>query len=129
MTNFLTLKNEGPPEKMAKQLCCGVTSEKNRQGLLDKAVWIRARQSEELIFTKIGDPESSDKVFVEYLPIEVAWSPIEGRNYMHVNCLWVSGSHEGQGSGKKLLQRVFDDARVLRMNGITALTTPKKAHT
>ena len=126
MAELLRLNDEGPVKELAKQLCCGVSSAKNRQGLLEKASWIRARQGEGLIFTKIGEPNSSDKVFVEYLPVEAAWVPIKAANYLHINCLWVSGSHAEKGSGKRLLQRVLDDGCTMHMRGVTAITTPKK---
>lgn len=127
MAELLKLNEQGPVEELTKQLCCGVSSTKNRQGLHEKAAWIRARQGEGLIFTKIGDPNSSDKVFVEYLPVEAAWAPIHAKSYLHINCLWVSGSHVKKGSGRQLLQRVFDDGRTMRMHGVTAITTPKKS--
>ena len=72
MAELLKLNDQGPVEELAKQLCCGVSSAKNSPGLHEKAVWIRARQGNGLIFTKIGDAHSSDKVFVEYLPVEAA---------------------------------------------------------
>lgn len=32
------------------------------------------------------------KCFIEYIPAECAWNPIEAPGYMYINCLWVSGS-------------------------------------
>ncbi len=124
MTRPLTPTGKGSPGKLSKRFCRAPRGSESR---LDKVLWIRARQGEVLVYTKIGDPASRDKVFVEYLPVEVAWAPIEARNYMHINCLWTSGFLEGQGSGEKMLQRVFDDTRLLGMSGVTAITTSQKS--
>lgn len=37
------------------------------------------------------------KCFIEYIPAEKAWNPIEAEDYMYIDCLWVSGSLKGHG--------------------------------
>ena len=35
--------------------------------------------------------------FIEYIPAENAWVPINADGYMYIDCLWVSGSFKGKG--------------------------------
>ncbi len=37
------------------------------------------------------------KCFIEYIPAENAWVPIEAAGWLYINCLWVSGSLKGHG--------------------------------
>ena len=40
------------------------------------------------------------------IPAEYAWNPIDAEGYMHINCLWVSGSLKGHGYANDLLQEM-----------------------
>lgn len=53
-----------------------------------------------LVFKRIN---ARGKVFVEYIPAENAWSPIEADGYLFINCFWVSGQFKGQGYANRLL--------------------------
>ena len=43
------------------------------------------------------------KCFIEYIPAEYAWVPIQAEGYLYINCLWVSGSMKGHGYSNDLL--------------------------
>ena len=43
--------------------------------------------------------------------MKTAWVPINGKNYMHIYCLWVAGSFKGKGIGKELLEYAIKDAK------------------
>lgn len=32
------------------------------------------------------------KCFIEYIPAKNAWIPLDAKNFMYIDCLWVSGS-------------------------------------
>lgn len=49
--------------------------------------------------------------FVEYAPLETAWVPVLGENYLYLYCLWVQGAPKGQGYGRALMERCIADAR------------------
>ena len=66
------------------------------------------------------------KVFIEYIPAEHAWIPILAEQYMHINCLWVSGKYKGQGYSDQLLNQCIDDAKKAGKSGFTALSSAKK---
>ena len=61
-----------------------------------------------LVFRKLN---VRGKVFIEYIPAEHAWIPILAEQYMHINCLWVSGKYKGQGYSDQLLNQCIDDAK------------------
>lgn len=66
------------------------------------------------------------KVFIEYLPAQHAWAPIEAPNYMYINCLWVSGKYKNQHHARRLLERCIEDAQAQGMDGIVHIVGKKK---
>lgn len=59
------------------------------------------------VFRKLDDQE---KVFIEYAPLETAWVPVEGDNYLYLYCLWVAGAYKGKGYGRALMEHCLADA-------------------
>ena len=49
--------------------------------------------------------------FIEYIPAENAWVPIDADGYIYINCLWVSGSMKGHGYSNDLLNECIRDAK------------------
>ena len=66
------------------------------------------------------------KCFIEYIPAENAWCPIEANGYMNVNCFWVSGAFKGHGYANDLLNACINDAKAQGKHGITVISSPKK---
>ena len=66
------------------------------------------------------------KVFIEYAPLEKAWVPVTGDNYIYIYCLWVSGSYKGKGYGQALLTSCIEDARSQNKAGICIISSKKK---
>ena len=75
------------------------------------------------VFRKLN---ARGKIFIEYEPIETAWAPVNGHNYMYIYCLWVAGSFKGKGIGRELLESAIEDAKAKKMNGICTIVTQKK---
>lgn len=65
----------------SEHICCAISSNKDPQ-VLSKKQWLRDRLEEGLVFLK-GDIRG--KCFIEYIPAEYAWMPIEAAGYMHIN--------------------------------------------
>ena len=76
------------------------------------------------MFRKLNE---KGKVFIEYAPLETAWVPIVGDNYIHIYCLWVSGSFKGKGHGKALLEYCIEDAKRQGKSGISVISSKKKS--
>lgn len=106
----------------SEHICCAISSNKDPQ-VLTKKQWLRDRLEEGLVFLK-GDIRG--KCFIEYIPAEYAWVPIEAVGYMHINCFWVSGACKGQGYSNDLLAACIEDARNRGMQGLTVISSHKK---
>lgn len=100
-------------------LCCALGDKKHAGGVAKKRAWLKARFAEGLVFRKL---DVRGKVFIEYMPIEHAWRPIAGQDWLVIHCLWVSGKYQGQGHAKALLDSCITDARAQGKAGITVLT-------
>ena len=76
-------------ENLEKEhICCAISNNKDIQ-VSSKKAWLADRFDEGLVFLKSVE---RGKCFIEYIPAECAWNPIEAPGYMYINCLWVSGS-------------------------------------
>lgn len=106
-----------------EHICCALDSKTSNVGVAAKKEWLSARLNDGLRFKKAN---VRGKVFIEYIPAENAWMPIEADNCMHINCHWVSGSHKGKGYGKALLEECEQEARQLGKSGVTVVVGSKK---
>jgi hypothetical protein len=97
-------------------------SQKNCEGYQRKLKWLEARFAEGLRI-KMLNPSQGGRGFIEYIPGEHAWRPVEASGYMFVHCLWVVGKSEGKGYASLLLQECLADAQRLRMNGVAMVTS------
>lgn len=106
-----------------EHLCCAIADKKHQCGVEAKKNWLRKRILEGHVFRKLN---TRGKVFIEYSPLETAWVPINGANYIYIYCLWVSGSFKGKGYAKSLLEYCIDDAIKKEKSGICILSSKKK---
>jgi hypothetical protein len=81
--NIITVTNENLDKE---HICCAISNNKDCQVAAKKA-WLAERFADGLVFKK-GDVRG--KCFIEYIPAEMAWCPIEADGYMYINCFWVS---------------------------------------
>lgn len=103
-----------------EHICCAMT---DREGEQRKKAWMKEQFKNGLTFYKLHE---RGKVFIEYLPAEYAWLPIQAEGYMHINCLWVAGKYAGQGIANTLLQQCIQDAKQEGKYGLTILSSKKK---
>lgn len=118
--DIITLNNQNLKEE---HLCCAIDSKSTNSGVTAKKAWLTDRINEGLKFKKLN---ARGKVFIEYIPAEIGWMPIEAKGYMLINCHWVSGSYKGKGYGSELLKECENEAKSLRMKGIVVVTANKK---
>ena len=77
-TEFIDLS----PENLAQeQLCCIVRTKKPHPGVEAKRCWLASRLQEGHVFRKLP---GNGCAFVEYAPLETAWVPVEGENYLYI---------------------------------------------
>lgn len=104
-----------------EHICCAMSDKKCENGVKLKKQWLTERFEEGLRFKKLN---VKHKVFIEYLPAEYAWCPIEAPDYLFINCFWVAGSYKGKGHGSRLLQECIEEAK--GKNGLVAVTSKTK---
>jgi predicted GNAT family acetyltransferase len=104
-------------------LCCAIADKKHQDGVTYKRTWLAERITEGHVFRKLDE---KGKVFIEYAPLETAWTPIVGDNYIYIYCLWVSGSFKGKGYAKALMEYCIADAKAKGKSGVCILSSNKK---
>lgn len=118
--SFITLT----PENLAQEhLCCIIRSKKPHPGVEAKRRWLAERIPEGHVFRKL---DVNGTVFIEYAPLETAWVPVVGDNYLYIYCLWVLGEFRGKGYARALMQSCIDDARAQGRSGICMLGAEKQ---
>ena len=106
-----------------EHICCIIRSQKKHPGIEAKKQWLADRFKEGHVFRKL---HAKATVFIEYAPLETAWVPIIGENYIYLYCLWVSGAAKGEGYGKALMEYCLADAREKGKSGICMLGAKKQ---
>ncbi len=105
-----------------EHICCAISSNKDIQ-VSSKKAWLKDRLEEGLVFLK---SKERGKCFIEYIPAEYAWVPIEALEYMYINCLWVSGSFKGHGYANDLLGHCIEDSKAKGKTGLCILSSARK---
>lgn len=106
-----------------EHICCCISEKKGENCVASKKAWLRDRLQEGLVFNKL---DVRGKVFIEYIPAEYAWAPIEADGYMYIDCLWVSGQYKGKGYGDSLLEQCIEDSKDKGKLGLVCISSRKK---
>ena len=107
----------------AEHLCCIIRSKKPHPGVEAKRQWLAGRFAEGHVFRKLNEKAT---VFIEYAPLETAWVPVIGDNYVYIYCLWVSGGCKGKGYGRALMEYCLADAKEKGKSGVCMLGAKKQ---
>ncbi len=105
-----------------EHICCAISNNNDIQ-VSSKKNWLRERFEDGLVFLK---SKERGKCFIEYIPAENAWNPIEAKGYMYIDCLWVAGSFKGNGYSSDLLNACIEDSKSKGKNGLCILSSAKK---
>ena len=97
-----------------EHICCAMSGKQS----LAKKEWLKQRFEEGLVFYRSAE---RGKCFIEYIPSENAWVPIDAAGWLYINCLWVSGSLKGHGYSSELLEECLRDAKAQGKNGVCIL--------
>ena len=110
-------------ENLEKEhICCAITNNKDVQ-VLSKKSWLEQRFDESLVFLK---SKERGKCFIEYIPAEYAWNPIDAEEYMYIDCFWVACSFKGHGYANELLNYCIEDSKQKGKKGLCILSCAKK---
>jgi hypothetical protein len=105
-----------------EHICCAISNNSDVQ-VASKKAWLLDRFDEGLVFLKSTE---RGKCFIEYLPAEAAWNPIDAEGYTYIDCLWVSGSFKGHGYSNDLLNECIRDSKAQGRKGLCILSSAKK---
>jgi len=119
---FITLSKENIEKE---HICCGFSDKKCKESYELKKEWLKKEFDNGYIFRRLDERA---KVFIEYVPAEKAWIPIDAPNYLMINCFWVSGQYKGKGYAKALLQSAIDDAKQRNKDGLVTVVGTAKFH-
>lgn len=106
----------------SEHICCAISNNKDVQ-VASKKAWLADRFDEGLVFLKSVE---RGKCFIEYIPAEFAWNPIDADGYVYIDCLWVSGSFKGHGYSNDLIGECVRDSREKGKLGLCILSSAKK---
>ena len=107
----------------SEHICCAITDKKGETCVSSKKAWLKERFKDGLVFQKL---DARGKVFIEYIPAEKAWCPIDAPGYLHINCFWVSGQYKGKGYASRLLETCVEDAKAKGCSGLTVVASENK---
>ncbi len=105
-----------------EHICCAISNNNDVQ-VASKKAWLAERFNDGLVFLKSAE---RGKCFIEYIPAEKAWNPIDADGYMYIDCLWVSGSFKGHGYSNDLLGACIADSKSKGKKGLCILSSAKK---
>ena len=105
-----------------EHICCAISNNNDVQ-VSSKKKWLSDCFDDGLIFMKSTE---RGKCFIEYIPAENAWNPIDAEGYMYIDCLWVSGALKGHGYSNDLLHECIYDSKQKGKKGLCILSSDKK---
>lgn len=98
-----------------EHICCAMSNNQSRA----KKEWMKNRFDDGLVFYRSVE---RGKCFIEYIPAENAWVPIDAEGYFYIDCLWVAGAMQGHGYADDLLAEAVRDAKANGRKGLCILS-------
>jgi len=97
-------------------------SKTRSEGYQRKLKWLNDRFDEGLKI-KMLDLKQGGRGFIEYIPGEFAWRPVNAKGYTFIHCIWVAGKSRGKGYATLLLNECVKDAKKTGMKGVAVVTS------
>jgi GNAT superfamily N-acetyltransferase len=117
-----TLEKVGPGNLAPCGIGC-ITNPKHL-GHDPKVEWLQERFAEGLRFLLFRDGKGKPLAFLEYVPGEYAWRPVDAKGWLFVHCLWVySAGQKVGGLGSRLIQACVEEARQVGVRGVAAMVS------
>jgi L-amino acid N-acyltransferase YncA len=102
---------------------CGYRNPK-QEGYRRKTEWLKKRFHEGMRVKVLHAPDEGDVGFVEYIPGEYTWRPIEAAGYLTIHCIMIfRRKHKASGYGSLLLEQCLRDAKKMKANGVAVVTS------
>ena len=118
----LTITDVTPANVLKETLFC--IADPSKPGFENKRQWFVQRYEEGLRLKILKDAEGKRMAFIEYIPAEFAWRPVEAPGLMFIHCMFVYANQDkGKGNGSLLLHDCAKDAMARKMRGIAVMTS------
>jgi len=95
-------------------------SKKQTEGYKRKMEWLKARFAEGMKIKMLKLPERG---FIEYIPGEYAWRPVNANGYIFIHCIWIVEKSKGKGYASLLLDECIKDAKKSGKHGVAIVTS------
>jgi len=105
---------------------CGIGCITNpkHEGHRPKVEWLQERFGHGLRFLLFRDPNGRPLAFLEYVPGEYAWRPVDAKGWLFVHCLWVYARGQTVGGlGSRLIRACTEEARQGGARGVAAIVS------
>jgi len=110
------------PENVAQETFFCARDPKSRS-FQAKNEWFKERFKEGMKIKIMKDNENQI-AFIEYIPAEYAWRPVEADNYMFIHCMFTySNAEKGKGYGSELICVCEEEAKQSGKRGVAVMTS------
>lgn len=117
-----TLEQVGPENLSDCGIGC-LINPKN-PGYQPKVQWLKKRFAEGLRFLLFRDEKGKPLAFLEYVPGQYVWRPVDAKGWLFVHCLWVYAKGQKVGGlGSRLIQACVEEARRAGAKGVAAMVS------
>jgi len=120
--NDVTLVKVGP-ENLSE---CGIGCIRDpaNLGFGRKVKWLRKRFAEGLRILLFRDEREKPLAFLEYVPGEFAWRPVDAQGWLFIHCLWVfSAGQQIGGLSGRLIRACVEEAERAGSTGVAAMVS------
>ena len=98
--------------------------DKLKPGFQCKREWFVQRYDEGLRMNILKGADGKMIGFIEYLPIEYAWRPINGKNLLFIHCMYIyPNKNKNRGFGSLLIGMAENHARENGMSGLCTVSS------
>lgn len=111
------------PENVAETGVYCIKSKKD-PGYAAKVNWFKNKLNEGLKMIIAEDEKGKQLGFIEFLPAEKAWRPIQAGNQLFIHCIGMFGkAARNQGIGNRLIKMCEEEAKASGKEGICTLSS------
>lgn len=97
---------------------------KKEEGYRKKQDWLQQRFEEGLVIYLLRDEGGNDLGFIEYIPGEYAWRPVDAKGYFFIHCIYIARkANREQELGSMLVQQVISDAKAAGLHGVAVASS------
>ncbi len=120
--NNLKLVDIIPDNVMEHGLFC-IKNVKNPEFALKKN-WFLQNYSKGLTIKILYNDDGKQIGYIEYIPADFAWRPVEAPGYMFIHCMFIYANKDKEkGYGSFLVKACEEDARKKNMKGVCTMTS------